>query len=83
MDIAVPPSWSRLDIDSLDGVILIVGAPDTGKSTLARYLHQRLHDYHACVARIDGDMGQATLGPPTTMTLRVDRHDSAELDCLG
>ena len=78
MDIAVPPSWSRLDIDSLDGVILIIGAPDTGKSTFARYLHQRLHDYHACVALIDGDMGQATLGPPTTMTSRIDHHEPAE-----
>jgi polynucleotide 5'-hydroxyl-kinase GRC3/NOL9 len=79
VNITVPPSWRRLDIDSLDGVILIVGAPDTGKSTFARYLHQRLHEYHACVALIDGDMGQATLGPPTTMTLRVDRRDPTEL----
>jgi polynucleotide 5'-hydroxyl-kinase GRC3/NOL9 len=74
----IPPAWRDLDVDSLDGVILVIGAPDTGKSTFARYLYQRLHRLHTCVALIDGDMGQATLGPPTTMTLTVDRQGSDE-----
>lgn len=65
----VPPSWERITFSALSGTLLIVGAADTGKSTFARYLYRRLCEYHERVAFIDGDVGQATLGPPTTMTL--------------
>lgn len=71
MKIEVPPAWERLTLSSLRDVVLIVGAPDTGKSTFARYLYRRLHEHHERVAFVDGDMGQATLGPPTTMTLAL------------
>ena len=71
MEIEVPPAWERLTLSSLSGVALVIGAPDTGKSTFARYLYRRLHEYHERVAFIDGDVGQATLGPPTTMTLAL------------
>jgi polynucleotide 5'-hydroxyl-kinase GRC3/NOL9 len=67
----IPPAWERLTLASLDGVVLVVGAPDTGKSTFARYLYRRLHEHHERVAFVDGDIGQATLGPPTTMTLAL------------
>jgi polynucleotide 5'-hydroxyl-kinase GRC3/NOL9 len=53
------------------GVVLILGAPDTGKSTFARYLYRRLGRHHPYVAFLDGDMGQARLGPPTTMTMAL------------
>jgi polynucleotide 5'-hydroxyl-kinase GRC3/NOL9 len=55
----------------LSGVILVIGAPNTGKTTFARYLYRRLHEHHERVAFVDGDMGQATLGPPTTITLAL------------
>jgi polynucleotide 5'-hydroxyl-kinase GRC3/NOL9 len=55
----------------LSGVILIVGAPDTGKTTFARYLYRRLGVHHEQIAFVDGDVGQAALGPPTTMTLAL------------
>lgn len=71
MEIDVPPAWERLTLSLLNGVILVVGAPDTGKSTFARYLYRRLHEHHERVAFVDGDVGQATLGPPTTMTLAL------------
>jgi polynucleotide 5'-hydroxyl-kinase GRC3/NOL9 len=67
----VPAAWEHLTFSSLDGLILIIGAPDTGKSTFARYLYRRLCERHEHVAFVDGDMGQATLGPPTTMTLAL------------
>jgi len=60
-----------LSLGHLAGTLMVVGAPDTGKSTLARYLYHRLCAIHERVAFIDGDIGQATLGPPTTMTLVV------------
>jgi polynucleotide 5'-hydroxyl-kinase GRC3/NOL9 len=71
--IDVHPAWERITLPALGGVVLVVGAPDTGKSTFARYLYCRLCGYHQRVAFIDGDIGQASLGPPTTMTLALGR----------
>jgi polynucleotide 5'-hydroxyl-kinase GRC3/NOL9 len=71
VEIDIHPNWEKLTFPSLRGVILVVGAPDTGKTTFARYLYRRLCKHHERVAFIDGDMGQATLGPPTTMTLAL------------
>jgi polynucleotide 5'-hydroxyl-kinase GRC3/NOL9 len=69
--IDVPPAWERITLSALSGVVLVTGAPDTGKSTFARYLYRRLCGHHQRVAFIDGDVGQASLGPPTTMTLAL------------
>jgi polynucleotide 5'-hydroxyl-kinase GRC3/NOL9 len=69
--VEIPPAWERITLSALSGALLIVGAPDTGKSTFARYLYRRLCACHERVAFVDGDVGQATLGPPTTMTLAL------------
>ena len=69
--IDIPPAWERITLSALSGTLLIVGAPDTGKSTFARHLYRRLCARHDRVAFVDGDVGQATLGPPTTMTLAL------------
>ena len=69
--IEIPPIWERITFSALGGLLLVVGAPDTGKSTFARYLYRRLCACHERVAFVDGDVGQATLGPPTTMTLAL------------
>jgi len=66
-----PSAWERITLSALSGTVLVVGAPDTGKSTFARYLYRRLCHLHERTAFIDGDIGQATLGPPTTMTLAL------------
>jgi len=69
ISIQVSPDWRALDLDELSGILLVVGAPDSGKSTFARYLYNRLRDLGRRVAFIDGDPGQSTLGPPTTLTM--------------
>jgi polynucleotide 5'-hydroxyl-kinase GRC3/NOL9 len=56
---------------TMRGTILVLGATNTGKTTFARYLYHRLSAYHERLAFVDGDMGQATLGPPTTITLAL------------
>lgn len=53
------------------GTIALVGALDAGKSTLARaLLDAALAEGHRC-ALVDADVGQKTVGPPTTVTLKM------------
>lgn len=67
--IDIPPAWAQLDLSGWRGVVMVIGAPDTGKTTLAQYLYQRLADLGRNVAFLDGDPGQGSLGPPATLTL--------------
>jgi polynucleotide 5'-hydroxyl-kinase GRC3/NOL9 len=69
MQLDVPPAWGEALSAPLRGTILLLGAPDTGKSTLARYLFAQLAAEGLRVACLDGDPGQTSLGPPATMTL--------------
>jgi polynucleotide 5'-hydroxyl-kinase GRC3/NOL9 len=48
---------------------MILGAPDTGKSTLCRYLVYRAFAAGQQAALVDLDLGQSHLGPPATMGL--------------
>lgn len=58
-------------MSSLRGTLMVIGASDTGKSTLAHHLFQELCRIGLCAAYLDGDMGQSTLGLPTTMTMAL------------
>ncbi len=68
-EIIVSPSWERLGAENLKGTLIILGDTDTGKSTLARYLFQRLAQGGRSVAYLDLDVGQSSLGLPTTLNL--------------
>ena len=50
-------------------VTVIVGAGDTGKTTLAAHLASTLAAGGARVAIVDADVGQSEIGPPTTVGL--------------
>jgi len=65
----IPPGWERVNFSRLGGILMVLGAPDVGKSTFARYLYRRLCAASSPVAYLDGDPGQSSLGPPATMTL--------------
>jgi polynucleotide 5'-kinase involved in rRNA processing len=65
------PAWEELDLSQVNGILMVVGASDVGKSTFARYLFRRLSKVAGPVAYLDGDPGQSTLGPPSTMTLAL------------
>jgi polynucleotide 5'-hydroxyl-kinase GRC3/NOL9 len=69
----IPAEWERIDLEGLQGVLMVVGANDTGKSTFARYLFARLQrqEGRGRVAFLDGDPGQASLGPPATLTVSM------------
>jgi polynucleotide 5'-hydroxyl-kinase GRC3/NOL9 len=73
----IPEAWTHLPVEGTHGVILLMGAPNTGKSTLARYLFGLLAAQGRRVAYLDGDPGQSILGPPTTLTLAVAAETSA------
>jgi polynucleotide 5'-hydroxyl-kinase GRC3/NOL9 len=60
-----------LDGEDLKGTILVLGASDTGKSTLARYLYQEMARRGLRPAYLDSDMGQSTLGLPTTLNMAL------------
>lgn len=68
-DIIASPSWERLGAEDLEGTLIVIGDSNTGKSTLARYLFQRLVQRGRRVAYLDLDVGQSSLGLPTTLNL--------------
>lgn len=49
--------------------VLVIGAPDRGKSTYCGYLAGTLRAAGASVAFVDADIGQKDVGPPATVTL--------------
>jgi polynucleotide 5'-hydroxyl-kinase GRC3/NOL9 len=67
----IPQEWQRIDPAPLKGTVMVVGRSDTGKTTLARYLFHQLCGHHGKVGFLDCDVGQSTLGLPTTMTLAL------------
>ena len=77
MEIAAPREWFGL-LDVLEkekGVAILLGATDTGKSTLANFLILNLCRRGLKVALVDADIGQSSLGPPTTIGLSVFKSD--------
>lgn len=52
------------------GVVMLIGAPDTGKTTLARQLLAAGIDRGRISAYIDADVGQTMVGPPACVGLK-------------
>ena len=67
----IPPAWVEAARRFLmaAGVTLVLGAPDTGKSTLCQYLVYRAYVAGEPVALVDLDLGQSHLGPPGALGL--------------
>ncbi|MBM4465329.1 MAG: hypothetical protein FJ014_07245 [Chloroflexi bacterium] len=74
-DISIPREWERIRPEALDGTIMVIGESDTGKTTFARYLFLQLCRCHSRVAFLDCDVGQSTLGLPTTLNLALSGSD--------
>ncbi len=51
------------------GVCLVIGAPDTGKSTFCAFLASYCAERGLSTAVIDADVGQADIGPPATVSM--------------
>jgi polynucleotide 5'-hydroxyl-kinase GRC3/NOL9 len=80
--IDVPEVWKNLvpNIRERKGVVMVIGAPDTGKTTLTGFLVRQLALEGEAVAYIDGDMGQSVLALPTTQGMAVFDNSSADLE---
>lgn len=77
MEVSSTKEWYDL-IDVLKkekGIAIILGATDTGKSTLAKFLITHLCKQGLNVALVDSDIGQSFLGPPTTIGLSLFKSD--------
>jgi polynucleotide 5'-hydroxyl-kinase GRC3/NOL9 len=83
-DSTIPRSWySALDalVEMRKGRVVIVGATDVGKSTLSTFLANGLFKEEIRSRIVDADIGQADIGPPTTLGSAVpSRYLSSLLD---
>jgi polynucleotide 5'-kinase involved in rRNA processing len=53
------------------GVVMLLGGIDTGKTTFGHELARRAVAQHIPTAIVDADIVQSTVGPPTTIGLRL------------
>jgi len=77
MEIIGPDEWYAL-LDALEkekGIAVLLGATDTGKSTLAKFLIFNLCKRGLKVALVDADIGQSFLGPPATIGFSIFKSD--------
>jgi polynucleotide 5'-hydroxyl-kinase GRC3/NOL9 len=87
--IAPPPA--ALEAVAAARVTLVLGASDTGKTTLVAGLASALADPDHPVGVVDADLGQSDVGPPTTVGLgrvhgpieRLDDVEAIGLEFLG
>ncbi len=65
----IPTGWSEASkvVQQTPGVVVIVGDVDSGKSSLCTFLANEAIKRGLKVGIIDADVGQADLGPPTTI----------------
>lgn len=64
------------------GVVMLIGAPDTGKTSLARRILGEALRAGRRPAFVDADVGQSTVGPPTCVGLKY-VNTEADLDRLS
>jgi polynucleotide 5'-hydroxyl-kinase GRC3/NOL9 len=79
-EVIVHPDWREL-VSGLRGlgeaVVYVLGAVDTGKSTLCRFLVEELSRVEVS-AYLDCDTGQSTIGPPATVGLALYEKGGSE-----
>ncbi|MEM2849254.1 MAG: Clp1/GlmU family protein [Candidatus Bathyarchaeia archaeon] len=81
IDEPYPADWVQTvdRVSKVKGVVLIIGAVDVGKSTLCALITNRMLSKGLKVGVIEGDVGQAEIGPPTTVSLAIPKTPSPDL----
>jgi polynucleotide 5'-hydroxyl-kinase GRC3/NOL9 len=70
----IPASWAvaaEALAEMEKGKVILIGMTDVGKSTLSTYLTNKLLGKQLSFHIIDGDIGQADIGPPTTIAYSI------------
>src|SRR2546428_1132310 len=69
----VPSAWSEAAdiVKRQRGVCVIIGEVDSGKSSLCTFLANKCLEETGKVGIVDADVGQADIGPPTTISSSV------------
>ncbi len=78
----IPSDWDAFlkeVIETRPRVVLVIGSVDVGKTFLTTYFGNRLLAHGIRMAAVDSDVGQADIGPPTTMGLGVFERPVAQL----
>lgn len=77
MEILPGPEWEGLlnELKKQKCTALFIGATDSGKSSLIKYLVKRLVQATIKVSIVDSDVGQSTLGLPGTISMKVFSDD--------
>lgn len=72
-ELEILPEWMRAAERVLEhpGVVVLLGASDSGKTTLGRVLTEVWTAAGRTVGLVDGDIGQSSIGPPATVGLEV------------
>lgn len=72
-EVEVLPEWERAGeaVLARPGIVVLLGASDSGKTTLGRILAEKLIAAGRTVGLVDGDIGQSSIGPPTTVGLAI------------
>lgn len=67
------PEWEALveELFNHKGTVFLMGATSSGKSTLARYLIEKLLSKDTVISLIDSDIGQSSLGVPGTINIKI------------
>ncbi len=70
-ELSIPDEWKNAvhSLEKEKGLTIILGMPDIGKSTFAKYLTSNLCAKRIRVGLVDADIGQSFLGPPATIGL--------------
>jgi polynucleotide 5'-hydroxyl-kinase GRC3/NOL9 len=66
----VPAAWSEAAhvLERQRGICVIIGEVDSGKSSLCTFLANKCLENTGRVGIVDADVGQADIGPPTTVS---------------
>ena len=78
----IPSEWDALVAEvvrSRPRKILVMGDVDVGKTFFTTYLGNSLLEHGIRMAAIDGDVGQADIGPPTTIGMGIFEEPAALL----
>lgn len=81
----IPEAWPRVfeEIAATPGCVFMLGAPDTGKSTMAHFLCAQSVQQGLSTAYIDGDLGQSVCSPPTTLGMTLPTEPPRTMEILG